>query len=508
MKPYRLSQRVGRERGHQADVRTLRRLDRTHATVVTWVHVPDLEPRALARQATRPKGREPPAVRKTGQRVGLVHELAELARPEELFDRGDDRADVDQGLRRDRLDVLGCHALLDDALHPGQPHSDLVLQELAHRTHPAVAEVIDVIGLVVGVAGMEPDEVADRLEDVLLTENGPHLLDRLLVVLEPKLLVGLVAADLSQVVALAVEEQVVEKVPRALDGGRLARPQLAVDVHESFFLGLDGILLESQSDRLGAVEEIENLLIAAEAEGLQEDRDVLATLPVHAHADRVALIGLELEPSSAGRDHLAGEDVFVRGLVHIAIEVDARRPDELRYDDTLGAVDDEGSLVGHHREVPHEDRLLLDLAGLLVDEGSGHEQRTGIVEVFLLALVLVELRSLELVRDELQREVPGEVLDRRDIRQGLVQALIEEPEKRLSLYGYEVRRGKGFLELCEGTAVAQGVRRQAILLGLLQDGDPIRTREGGRRTPSRGRPQPEPPGRFLAARQVVSNGRG
>ena len=38
------------------------------------------------------------------------------------------------------------------------------------------------------------------------------------------------------------------------------------------------------------------------------------------------------------------------------------RADELRHDDALGAVDDERALLGHHREVAHEDRLLLDLA--------------------------------------------------------------------------------------------------------------------------------------------------
>jgi hypothetical protein len=41
---------------------------------------------------------------------------------------------------------------------------------------------------------------------------------------------------------------------------------------------------------------------------------------------------------------------------------------QLRHDDTLGAVDHEGALVGHQGEVAHEDRLALDLAGLVVRE--------------------------------------------------------------------------------------------------------------------------------------------
>ena len=90
-----------------------------------------------------------------------------------------------------------------------------------------------------------------------------------------------------------------------------------------------------------------------------------------------------------------------------ALEVDARRADELRHDDALGAVDDEGALVGHEREVAHEDRLGLDLAGLVVHELGGDEQRRGVGEVLLAALVDGVLRRLEAVVAERQRHGAG-----------------------------------------------------------------------------------------------------
>ena len=71
----------------------------------------------------------------------------ELRGAEELLDRGHHGADVDQGLRRDRLDVLGGHALADDALHAGQAGADLVLDELADVAQATVAEVVDVVDL-------------------------------------------------------------------------------------------------------------------------------------------------------------------------------------------------------------------------------------------------------------------------------------------------------------------------------------------------------------------------
>ena len=102
-----------------------------------------------ARSRDRPPG--PSADRRRlwvrpGERVGLVHELRELRGSEELLHRRDDGADVDQGLRRDRLDVLGRHALADDALHAGQAGAELVLDQLADRADAAVAEVVDVVG--------------------------------------------------------------------------------------------------------------------------------------------------------------------------------------------------------------------------------------------------------------------------------------------------------------------------------------------------------------------------
>ena len=108
---------VRRQGADEADVRAFRRLDRAHAAVVAEVDVADFEAGALTRQTARAERREATAVGEARQRVHLVHELRELAGAEELLDGGHHRADVDQRLRRDGLDVLGRHALTDDALH-------------------------------------------------------------------------------------------------------------------------------------------------------------------------------------------------------------------------------------------------------------------------------------------------------------------------------------------------------------------------------------------------------
>ena len=70
--------RIHRERVDQADVRAFRRFDRAHAAVMRRVHIAHLETGAFTGQATRSERRHAALVRHFGQRVGLVHELAQL----------------------------------------------------------------------------------------------------------------------------------------------------------------------------------------------------------------------------------------------------------------------------------------------------------------------------------------------------------------------------------------------------------------------------------------------
>ena len=162
--------RVGRERVDQADVRAFRRLDRADAAVMRRVHVAHLEAGALARQAARPKRREAPLVGDLRQRVGLVHELRELGRAEELAHRRRRRLGVDQVVRHDGVDLDRRHALADRALHAQQADAVLVLHQLADRAHAAVAEMVDVVDLAAAV--LQLDQHLDDRQDVVLAQHA------------------------------------------------------------------------------------------------------------------------------------------------------------------------------------------------------------------------------------------------------------------------------------------------------------------------------------------------
>jgi len=105
-----------------------------------------------------------------------------------------------------------------------------------------------------------------------------------------------------------------------------------------------------------------------------------------------------------------------------ALEVDARAADQLGEDDALGAVDDEGAALGHEREVAHEDRLALDLAGRVVHELGGDEQGRGVGLVALLAVLDRVLDLFEAVVTEAQRHRAAEVLDGGDLLEDLLEA--------------------------------------------------------------------------------------
>lgn len=317
--------------------------------------------------------------------------------------------------------------------------------------------------------------------------------------LRAQLLVDLVAADLGEVVALRVEVEVLEQRLRGLTGRGLARTQLAVDVEQRVVLALGVVLLQGGAHGLVLAELLEDLL-GRPTESLEQNGHGLLALAVDADTDHVALVDLHLQPGTPGRDDLGGEDVLVGRLVDGGVEVDTRRTDQLRHHDTLGAVDDEGALVGHEREVAHEDRLGLDLAGLVVGELGRHEERGRVREVAVLALVDAVLRRLETVVAERQRHRPGEVLDRRDLLEDLLQTGLggdvltglqglldptlpggvpEQPVKALGLQREQVRNLERLLDLCKE------MRSGAVLAALFVFAVEA-LREAAKRGPSEG----------------------
>ena len=147
--------------------------------------------------------------------------------------------------------------------------------------------------------------------------------------------------------------------------------------------------------------------------------------PVDAHVEHVLVVELEVDPRAAVRDDAGVVEQLARrvALALVVVEEGARAAVQLADDDALGAVDDEGAVLGHQRDLAEVDLLLLHVAdglraGLLVlvpDDQADHDlDRRGVGHPALVALVDVVLGLLEVVADELQRAGLVEVLDGED----------------------------------------------------------------------------------------------
>ena len=288
-----------------------------------------------------------------------------------------------------------------------------------------------------------------------------------MVAAQAQLAVDLVTADLSEVITLRTEEGVLQQGGRKVAGGLLARALLAVDLQQSLIGVGHTVGLEGGHHKLGEAEALADLLFRP-PQSLEQHRHRLATLAVDTNADGVALVHVKLEPCTAGRDDLDGVERTLRGLIDGAVEVDARGTHQLGDDDTLGAVDDEGALLRHHREIADEHRLGLDLLGVVVDELCRHIKRRRVVNVLFLAFVDGVFHRLETRLRQGQRHIAGVVLDGRKLFQDVFQAAghagvgaalllllgaplgrANEPGVGINLYVEEARKRNGFADFRE-----------------------------------------------------------
>ncbi len=166
------------------------------------------------------------------KRIGLIHELRQLRRSEELADRSHHRLGVDQVVRHGRRKLLvDAHLFLDGAFHAHQSDAELVLHQLAHGAHAAIAQVIDVVHHADVAAQLE--QVANGRVEVLGSQSAVIEARRVLVFIE--LDVELQPAHAREVVLARVEEHAFEQRRRGIERRRIARPQLAVDFDQRLF---------------------------------------------------------------------------------------------------------------------------------------------------------------------------------------------------------------------------------------------------------------------------------
>ena len=250
-----------------------------------------------------------------------------------------------------------------------------------------------------------------------------------------------VVADLGPVVDLGGELHPGHPV---LEGEHLLR---LVELAEDLLVGEDHALLE-------------------EPERAQERGGEHLAPPVHPHVEDVVGVELELHPRAAVGDHPGREQQLARGdrLALVVVEEHARGALELRDHHPLGAVDDEGALLGHERQLAEIHLLLPHLAhglglGFLVVvddlEPQRHLQGDREGHAPVVALLDRVLGIAEVVAVELEHGVPVVVLDREHRLEDRLQSRLVAP-------------------------LGRDLLLEKLLVGLLLDLDEIRNLDDGR----------------------------
>ncbi|CAI8389569.1 MAG: Uncharacterised protein [Rhodospirillaceae bacterium] len=301
---------VSGQRVDQADVRAFRCLDRANPAVVGRVHVADFEARTLTGQAARPQRRQATLVGDFRERVGLVHELRKLRGPEEFTHGSGGWLGVDHVLRHDGVYIDRRHTLLNRALHAQQAEAVLVFHQLADRTDPAVAEVVDVVDIAATVLHLA--EHAQDFEHVFLAQHangvfGLEALDLALTGAGGEAHVHLHPADGGQVEAFLVEEQAREQRLSGFQRRRLTRAHDPVDVDQGFFTGR--VLVDRER-----VAQVGALVEVIDVEGLEHLHALVEQLSDQRFVELIASFG----PDQTGLlvedigGEVAADQVFLR----------------------------------------------------------------------------------------------------------------------------------------------------------------------------------------------------
>ncbi len=211
------------------------------------------------------------------EQVRLVDDLRELAALEEVLHRAVDGLVVEQVARRERLgEVLGLQVagelLLHGAAQLEHGGAQLVAEQVGDRAHAAVAEVVDVVGLAGGAVGADQGEqVVERAQVVVDRQDAA--LGRAL-----ELAVDAEAADRAEVVALLVQEAVLEELAHLLLVGGVARAQAAVDAQQRLVVARRLVLAQGVEQDVVGLGAGDDQLDVLDAEALEVLEAVLAEL--------------------------------------------------------------------------------------------------------------------------------------------------------------------------------------------------------------------------------------
>ena len=264
-------------------------------------------------------------------------------------------------------------------------------------------------------------------------------------VAERKFFVEFISSDLGQVITSHVKKHGIEKAESVLIRQRLARTDSLIQLKNTLFRRLRGVLLQTGQDFRLVTKHLQDLFVGSHTERTDQHRDGHFTVTIHFNIEHIRRIRLILQPCSTIRDHLSRIQLLSDLIVGNTI-INPRGSYQLRYDDTLCTVDHKRTGAGHQRKISHKNLLLADLLEFVVMKSYLHLECSRVSSISLLTLLnrVFYFIPTELEIDELQTQRAVEIGNWRDVTKYLTQALFEEPVIGILLNLDQVRHFQNF----------------------------------------------------------------
>ena len=263
---------------------------------------------------------------------------------------------------------------------------------------------------------------------------------------EGDLLVELIASNGSKVILLGVEEHSVNEHLCTLNERRLTGTDLFVYLLKCLIAKRGTVLLCEGTALVLRHRDAEDLLVTEHSEyivvgvsarikkGADKHGDRNLAVLIDLNVEHACRIGLVLKPCTAVRNYLRGV-IMLTCLIDGNVIIHAGRTHELRDDNTLCTVDNEGSVIGHKREITKEDLSRLKLARRLVGKADTHLHVSIVGHRSVLTLLDgISRGRIKGVVGKLDRKIAGSINYRGYVAKHLVESLLEEPFIGVSLH--------------------------------------------------------------------------
>ena len=236
----------------------------------------------------------------------------------------------------------------------------------------------------------------------------------------------------------------------AVHRGRLRGTKFFINLDKTFLNVVSLILFNGGFNALVVAEEVKYLGVAAHSEGADKGGYGKLAVFVDAHIENVVNIGFIFQPRASVGDN-GGRIKLLTGFVVIHFIVNARRTNELRNDNALGAVDYKGAARSHQRKITHKDVALFNFARRFIQQAGGHAQRGGIGRVSDLTFnyAVVGAVNIEGIVDEVKHKVVLIIGDSRNILEYFLKTFLKEPAVGFLLHLNEIRHINDFINFTE-----------------------------------------------------------